>query len=161
MINPTLFCQNIFYPTPLTAKPVNLPNQVLLYAIGFDDRESLLNCHVLVPSLFKLIGINSDVEAFTATALAGNIRIAEAERLVQAVFDKIDLGTIDELQRLRIDNDGNALVLEHDIRVVDLIGVVDDIRISGTTALGNAQTQSNAAGALFKVGADPLGGRIR
>ena len=44
----------------------------------------------------------SDVEAFAAAAFAGNIGISEAERLVQAILDEIDLSAIDELQCIRV-----------------------------------------------------------
>ena len=57
----------------------------------------------------------SDVEAFAAAAFTGNIRIAETECLIQAVFDKIDLGAINQLERVRVNDNGNSLVFKYDI----------------------------------------------
>ena len=72
----------------------------------------------------------SDVEAFAAAAFTGNIGIAEAERFIQAVFDKIDLSAVNQLQRIGGYDDSDALVFEYDIRVCNLVGIIDRIGIT-------------------------------
>ena len=71
--------------------------------------------------------------------------ISEAERLVQAILDEIDLGAIDERQCIRLHNDLDALVFEYHVRGVNLVRIVDDIGVAGAARLGNAEAQPDAS----------------
>ena len=51
----------------------------------------------------------SDAEALAAAALALDVGVVEAEGLVEALFDEIDLGAVDERQALGVDEDLDAL----------------------------------------------------
>ncbi len=52
-----------------------------------------------------MLNFTSDVEAFATAAFARDVWILEAESLVQAILDEIDLGAVDQLERLGIDDD--------------------------------------------------------
>ena len=103
----------------------------------------------------------SDVEAFATTAFPGNIGITETKGFIQAVFDKIDLGAVDQWQCVRMDHDRDSLVLEYNIHLLDLVGIINDIGLAGAAGLGYSQPQADAAAALFEVGPNPICRRIR
>src|SRR5262245_13384240 len=54
----------------------------------------------------------SDAEALAAAALAADVGIAETEGLVEALADEIDLGAVDELEAVGIDEHADALAVE-------------------------------------------------
>src|SRR5512143_345663 len=60
-------------------------------------------------------GRQLDVEALAAAALALDVRVAEAERLVEAFPDEIDLGAVHVEQALVVDDHLDAGGLEHGI----------------------------------------------
>ena len=60
-----------------------------------------------------------DVERFPATTLAFDVRVMETEGLVEALFDEIDRGAVDERQALGIDEHLDALVLENQVRACE------------------------------------------
>src|SRR5580692_7293773 len=51
-------------------------------------------------------------EALSAAALAFDVRVPEAEGLVQALFHEIDHRPVDELQACEVDEDAHPVVLE-------------------------------------------------
>src|SRR4051794_22333314 len=69
----------------------------------------------------------SDVEGFAAAAAALLVRIAESEARLDLVFDIIHLGADDEHGRLRVDQDGDALVLDHLVELALLVGIFERI----------------------------------
>src|SRR5687767_13757858 len=60
-------------------------------------------------------------ETFAAAALALRFRIAEAERLVQALLHEIHLGAIDVVEAVAVHDDLDAAVLEHHVVGADVI----------------------------------------
>src|SRR5690606_38568836 len=81
-------------------------------------------------------GSRVDREAFAATALAGRVRIAEHERGIQALATEVDLGAVDERQRLAIDDEAQAVLVEHGVVGVDRLREVD--RVAEARAAGAA-----------------------
>jgi hypothetical protein len=102
----------------------------------------------------------SDAETLPAAALAANIRIAQAEGFIDALLHKVDLCAVDELETPFINDDLDAAVLENDIIVVYLVGIIDDIGKSVATGFLDADTQTDAAAAIVEIVPDPLGRRF-
>src|SRR5690242_8763703 len=68
----------------------------------------------------------------------------EAEGLVEALFDEIDRGAVDERQAVRIHEYLDALVLENEVPGLAVVGVVDDIGKPRAAGLAHAQAQSQS-----------------
>ena len=83
-----------------------------------------------------------DREALPAAALALDVGVAEAERLVEALLDEIDLGPVDVAQAFAVDDDLHPAVLEHDVIRTDVVGVIDHVSVSGAARLLDAQSKS-------------------
>src|SRR5262245_40364311 len=61
----------------------------------------------------------SNREAFAATALALDVRIAETEGLIQPLLHEIHDRAVDQAEAVRVDEDFHAAVLEHDVIRLD------------------------------------------
>src|SRR5690348_14042729 len=85
---------------------------------------------------------DSNAEALSAAALALDVRIVEAEGLVQTVFDEVDGGPVDEREARGIDEHLHAAILEHHVVGPRLVGVVHDVRESGAARLADRESQS-------------------
>src|SRR5882672_8587536 len=94
---------------------------------------------------------SSDAEAFAAAAFPFDVRVAELERLVQAVLHEIHLGAVDEPQALRGDDHLYAGVVEHHVVGLQSIRVVDGIRPAVTAAATHAYSQAHAVAALVQI----------
>src|SRR5687767_10312916 len=79
------------------------------------------------PSVVAGGRFKSNGEALAAAAFALDVGITEAERLVQALADEIHLGAIEKGEALAVDDDLDAMVLEHQVGALHVIGIVDDV----------------------------------
>ncbi len=86
----------------------------------------------------------SDTEAFAATTLAFGVGIVELEALVEALLDEIQLGAIQMDQALGIDNDLDALLLEHLILIGQFINELKHVGQTGAAGGFDAEAQANA-----------------
>src|SRR5262245_29499513 len=96
------------------------------------------------PRLERNFRLRLDGEAFAAAAFALDVGILEAKRLVQALLDEIDHGAVDVLQALGVDDHLDATVLEHDVLLTDLLGVVHDVGEAGAAGLLDSESQADA-----------------
>src|SRR5688500_10176897 len=69
-----------------------------------------------------------NVKALAAAALALGLRIAEAKCLVQALLHEVHFGAIDVVEAVAVDDDLDAVVLEHHVVGAHVVGIVHDIR---------------------------------
>src|SRR5690606_20901399 len=106
-------------------------------------------------------GVQSDAEAFAAAAFALDVRIAEAEGLVQALLDEIDLGAVDQLEVLGGHEYLHVPVLEDDVVAADIVCIVNDISPARASCALHAQANARAPATPCQVILDPLGGRFR
>src|ERR1700722_2364007 len=67
------------------------------------------------------------VEAFAATAFALGLGVLELKGLIQALFNEVDQGAIDQGQTLRVHDDLDASRFENGVFWVDLIGVIHHV----------------------------------
>src|SRR5688572_24359289 len=100
----------------------------------------------------------SDAEAFPAAALALDVGVSEAKRLVQALFDEIDDRAVDERETRRVDEHLDAAVFENDVVGLRLIGIVDDVSKARAARLAHAETQAQTLPAGGEEGLDASGG---
>src|SRR5690606_12550226 len=103
----------------------------------------------------------SDAKAFSAAALALDVRIPELERLVQSLLDEIHLGAVDERQALAVDDDLDVPVVEDDVVRVDLVRVVEVIGPPGAAGALDADSQTDAVSALLQVALHSPNGVLR
>src|SRR5690606_26433629 len=116
---------------------VDLADQVAGHAIGFDDRKGALERHEenspAVVKKCRILPVKSrrrqslrmrkcrflkgfsDAETFPAAAFALHVGVLEAKRLVQALFDEVDRGAVDQRQGVRIDEHLDAAILENHV----------------------------------------------
>src|SRR5690606_38413905 len=86
----------------------------------------------------------SDAKAFSAAALALDVRIPELERLVQPFLDEIHLGAVDQRQALAVDDDLDVTFVEDDVVGIDLVRVIELIGPPGAAGALHADTQADA-----------------
>src|SRR5690606_1500374 len=98
----------------------------------------------------------SDAEAFAAAAFAGDVRVAEAERLVQPFFDEIDLRAVDEPEALLVHHDLDPAVFENDVFGLDLVGVIDDVGEAVAAGLAHSHAQPQPLATRPEILADPF-----
>jgi hypothetical protein len=71
-----------------------------------------------------------------------DVGVAELEALVQqAGLDEVDFHAVDALRLSVVDDDLDAVALEHLIAVGEVVGVVDDVGEAGASALLGADAQ--------------------
>ncbi len=102
----------------------------------------------------------SDAEALPTATFACHIGIAEAKCLVQALLDEIHLRTIDELERLLIDDDLNAVIFEHDIGFVDVVSIIDDVGVARAACFLDTDAQPDALSPGIEIGSDTISSRL-
>ena len=68
----------------------------------------------------------------------------EAEGLVEALFDEIDRGAVDEGQAVRVDEHLYALVFEDEIGGRRIVGVVHDVGEPRAARLADSQAEAEA-----------------
>src|SRR6185437_14632852 len=105
---------------------------------------------------------NSDVEGLTAAAAPLLVGIAEGEARLQLVFDIVHFGADDEHRRLRIDEDRDALGLDHLVELALLVGIFE--RVGEPRAAAAAHADADADRRLAAPGQqrlDALRRRIR
>src|SRR3954452_5953048 len=73
-----------------------------------------------------------DMEGLAAAAATLLVRITEHEAGLQLLLHIIHLGAEDEQGRLGIDQHGNAVLLDHFVRRLLLVGIFDGVAEAGT-----------------------------
>src|SRR6516225_9123103 len=102
----------------------------------------------------------SDGEALPATAFALDVRVFEAERLVQALFHEVHHRPIDQREARGVHEHPYAPILEDRISRLRAVGVVDDVRKAGAAGLAYPEAQPRAVPACRQEGLDPIRGRF-
>ena len=92
-----------------------------------------------------------DVERLSAAALALDVRVVEAEGLVQALFDEVDRGAIDERQALGIDEHLDAVFFENVVCLYGIVGVVHVRQIEALGKPGDAALAISTSGGSANV----------
>jgi hypothetical protein len=98
-----------------------------------------------------------DAETFSTATFAGHIGVAEAKCLVEPFLDEVNLGAINERKAVFVHHNFDAVILEDDIEIINLICIVDDIGEAITAGLFDAQSQADAATPGVEMGSDSLG----
>src|SRR5262245_48198328 len=89
-----------------------------------------------------------DVKRFPAPAFVLDLRVPEREALVQALAGVVELGTVDVLQALRIDDHAHAVALELEIFRVDLVDELELVGEPRAARGAHAHAQADALAAL-------------
>src|SRR6202051_3094978 len=103
----------------------------------------------------------SDVKALPAPAFALGFRILKLEGLVQALFDKIHQGPVDQRQTQGIHHYLHAARFEYRIVGMNFISIIHDIRESRAAGLLDPDAQAQTGSALRQVRSNPIGRRFR
>src|SRR5690606_21308784 len=74
---------------------------------------------------------------------------------------EIDLGAVDQCEALLVHHDLDAVVLEHDVAGLDLVGIVHDVRIAVAAGPAHAHAQPDAFAPLAEEVANPFRRRFR
>src|ERR1700749_1994565 len=94
-------------------------------------------------------------EALPAPALAFDVRVAEAERLIEALLHEIHDRPVEQGQAGSVHENLHATILEDQVLRVHVVGIIDDVREPRAAGLPDAETQSHAMAAGGKEGSDP------
>src|SRR5258706_16059265 len=92
-----------------------------------------------------------DVKAFAATALVFDIWVIELEAFVQTLSRKVELGTVQVRQALRVDHDLHAVALELHVLGLDFVGVLELVGHARAAGGAHAQAQRHAPAPLGEV----------
>src|SRR6185503_16396450 len=114
-----------------------------------DNVRSTAIVHLRKVQLRKTVSLNA--EALAAAALALDVGVAELERLVEPVFDEVDLGAVDELQAIGRHDDLYPPLLEHDVALGHAVRVIDRIGPAVAAATPHSDAESHAATALLEI----------
>src|SRR5512145_1064420 len=89
----------------------------------------------------------SDVKGFPAPAFVLDLGVPELEALVQTLAGVVELGAVDELQALRIDDDLDAVALEREVVGIHLVGELELVGEAGAARGAHADAQAEALAA--------------
>src|SRR5882724_328196 len=89
-----------------------------------------------------------DVKAFAATALVFDIGVIELEAFVQTLSRKVELGTVQVRQALRVHHHLDAVALELQVVRRDRVGIFELVRHPGAARGAYAQAQRHALASL-------------
>src|SRR5260370_817411 len=92
----------------------------------------------------------SHVETLSASAFALGFRILKLEGLIQALFDKIHQGPVDQRQTQGVHHDFHAARFEYRIFGMNFISIIHDIRESRATGLLDPDAQAQTGSALCR-----------
>ena len=98
-----------------------------------------------------------DAETFSTATFAGHIGVAEAKCLVEPFLDEVNLGAINERKAVFVHHNFDAVILENDIEIINLLCIIDDIGEAITAGFFDAQTQADAATPDVEMRPDSLG----
>src|SRR5688500_12254345 len=98
------------------------------------------------------------VKGFPAPAFVLDLRVPELEAFVQALAGVVELGAVDVLQALRVDEHLDAVALELEILGVRLVGEFQLVREAGAAGGAHADAQAETLAALGKRALDVAGG---
>ena len=95
-------------------------------------------------------------EALPTAAFAGNIGIAEAKRLVETFFDKIDLSAINQSEAFLIDDNGHAAIFKDPICGLDFFRIIHHIGEAVAAGFLDSDSEAYAAATRLEMIPDPL-----
>src|SRR5512145_1713076 len=84
----------------------------------------------------------SDVKGFPAPAFVLDLRVPELEALVQPFAGVVELGAVDELQALRVDEHLDAVALEFEVAGIHLVGELELVGKAGAARGAHADAQA-------------------
>src|SRR6188508_3181564 len=90
----------------------------------------------------------SDVKGFPAPAFVLDLRVPELEALVQSLAGVIELGAVDVLQALGVDQDLDAVALELDVLGIRLVRELELVGETGAARGAHADAQADSLAAL-------------
>src|SRR5688500_4108633 len=88
------------------------------------------------------------VKGFPAPAFVLDLRVPELEALVQALAGVVELGAVDVLQALLVDQHLDAVALELEVLGVRLVGELELVGEPGAARGANAHAQAQPLAAL-------------
>src|SRR5205823_1016853 len=100
----------------------------------------------------------SDGEALPAAAFPLDVRVSEAEGLVQALLDEVHDRAVEQAQARAVHEHPHAAVFEHRITRLRAIGVVEHVGKAGAAGLAHTEPQADAVPAGREESLDPKGG---
>src|SRR5688572_18309419 len=100
----------------------------------------------------------SDVKGFPAPAFVLDLRVPELEALVQALAGVVELGAVDVLQALRVDEHFHAVALELEVAGLRLVGEFELVGKARAARGAHADAQADAFAALGKRALHVAGG---
>jgi len=98
----------------------------------------------------------SDGEALPAAAFALDVRVSEAEGLVQALLDEVHDRAVEQAQACAVNEHRHAAVFEHGVPRLRAVGVVDHVGKAGAAGLAHTEPQADAVAAGGEKGLDPI-----
>ncbi len=110
-------------------------------------------------SLANAIRRRLNAETLSATAFPRDIRVAKAKRLVETIFNKIHFRAIDQRQRVLVDHDLYAVILEHDVLCFYALRIVNNVCEPIAASLFDAKPKTDAIATTLEIASDPLSSR--
>lgn len=89
-------------------------------------------------------------ETLATTTFVFHVRIIELETFIQTVPGKIQFSTIDIHKALRIDDNLNTMILEHDIIFIQLVHEFEHVCHAGTARGTYTQAQAEPLATLIE-----------
>src|SRR5690554_2398308 len=102
----------------------------------------------------------SDVEAFTTTTFAAQVRVVELEAFIEPFLYEVQLGTVEVGQALRVDHHFNAAKLEHLIFRLAGVNKLQYICHPGAAGCSNTQAYTLTVASLLQVASDMIDRRL-
>jgi hypothetical protein len=102
-----------------------------------------------------------DVERLAAAAGILDVGIVELEAFVQSFAREVELRAIEELQALRIDDDGDAVTQNDRSSGRTFIGIFDLVREPRAAGRAHAEAQPDALAAFYEAARRRASPRIR
>src|SRR4051812_19019201 len=98
------------------------------------------------------------VKGFPAPAFVLDLRVPELEALVQTLAGVVELGAVDVLQALRIDQHFHAMAVELEVLRIRLVGELEFVGEPRAARGAHADAQADALAALRKRALHVAGG---
>src|SRR5258708_2627378 len=87
---------------------------------------------------------DSNGETLPAAAFALDVRVSEAEGLVQTLLDEVHDRAVDQAEACAVHEHPHAAVLKHRVPGLRTVGVVDHVGKPGAAGLAHAEPQADA-----------------
>src|SRR3984893_15203753 len=98
----------------------------------------------------------SDGEALPAAAFALDVRVSEAEGLVQALFDEVHDRAVEQAQACPVNGHPHPAIFDLGIPRLRAVGVVDYVGKAGAAGLTHTEPQADAVPACREEALDPI-----